>query len=65
MLFALVNYSRFLGTNAEFALREAVSRFGKRFNFIEDALKQRGKSPTESTLEEMDLLWDEAKKQIG
>ena len=65
LLFALVNYSRFLGTNAEFALRKAVNRFGRRFNFIEEALKLRGKSPAESTLEEMDLLWDEAKKQIG
>ncbi len=65
LLFALVNYSRFLNTNTEFALRKSVDKFGKRFQFIEDSLKQRGKSPAESTFIEMELLWDEAKKQIG
>jgi MazG family protein len=65
LLFALVNYSRFLSTNAEFALRKSVDKFGRRFQFIEESLNQRGKSPAESTLEEMDLLWNEAKKQIG
>jgi MazG family protein len=65
LLFALVNYSRFIGVNAEFALRTSIDRFGRRFQYIEDVLKQRGKRPAESTLEEMDELWDEAKKQIG
>lgn len=65
LLFALVNYSRFIGTNSEFALRHSVNRFGKRFQFIEDSLKQRGKRPADSTFEEMDLLWKEAKKHVG
>jgi XTP/dITP diphosphohydrolase len=65
ILFALVNYSRFLNTNPEFALRKSVDRFGRRFHFIEEALKARGKSPNESNLEEMDALWEEAKKRIG
>jgi tetrapyrrole methylase family protein/MazG family protein len=65
LLFALVNYARFLGVNAEFALRTSVNKFGKRFQFIEEQLQQRGKTPAQSTLEEMDSLWDEAKKQIG
>jgi len=65
VLFALVNYSRFLGVHAEFALRQSVDKFGRRFQFIEESLSQKGKSPAESTLEEMDLLWNEAKKRIG
>jgi MazG family protein len=65
LLFALVNYSRFLGTNAEFALRTSVDKFGRRFKFVEEALKRRGKRPAESTMEEMDALWDEAKRQVG
>lgn len=65
LLFALVNYSRFLRVNPEFALRQSVDKFGKRFQFIDEQLKQRGKSPAESTLEEMNFLWDEAKKQRG
>jgi len=64
MLFALVNYSRFINTSAEFALRKSVDKFGRRFQYIEDTLKQRGRSPGESTLEEMDLLWNEAKRTI-
>lgn len=65
LLFALVNYSRFIGINSEFALRKSVNKFGSRFHFIEESLKQRGKTPAESTLEEMDVLWEEAKKQVG
>jgi MazG family protein len=65
LLFAIVNYSRFLRINPEFALRKSVDKFGRRFQFIEEALKRRGKSPNQSTLEEMDLLWGEAKKEIG
>lgn len=64
LLFALVNYSRFIGVNAEFALRGSIDKFGRRFQHIEEALKQRGKRPAESSLEEMDMLWEEAKKQI-
>lgn len=45
LLFALVNYSRFIGVNAEFALRKSVDRFGRRFHYVEEALKQRGKNP--------------------
>ena len=65
LLFALVNYSRFIGTNAEFALRKSVDRFGRRFHFIEQSLQERGKRPSESSLDEMDSLWEEAKKRVG
>lgn len=65
LLFALVNYSRFLRVNPEFALRKSVDKFGKRFQFIEEELKRRGRNPSESTFEELDALWNEAKKKTG
>ena len=62
LLFSLVNLSRFLGVEAEAALGEGVDRFLKRFSHIETRLRERGKSPAESSLEEMDALWEEAKR---
>jgi MazG family protein len=61
LLFAVVNLARKLGVDAEGALREASNRFARRFATIEDRLRERGRSPRESTLEEMDALWNEAK----
>ena len=61
LLFAAVSLSRKLGIDAESALRAATRRFTERFAFIEDRLRERGKGPAESTLEEMDALWNEAK----
>ncbi|MCI0371180.1 MAG: nucleoside triphosphate pyrophosphohydrolase [candidate division NC10 bacterium] len=65
LLFGLVNLSRFVGVNPEMVLTAATERFIRRFHFIEAALAKRGKSPRESTLEEMDLLWEEAKRLEG
>jgi len=64
MLFALVNYARFVGVNPEHALRGTVNRFTERFQYIEQALARRGKSPHKSTLKEMDALWEEAKRKV-
>ncbi len=61
LLFALVNYARFVGVNPENALRRTNEKFLRRFRFIEQALRRRGKRPEESTLEEMDSLWNQAK----
>ena len=62
LLFAIVNLGRFLAIDPEEALRKTINRFTKRFNHIEDTLHARGKAMQSSTLEEMDLLWEEAKK---
>jgi MazG family protein len=62
LLFGLVNLSRFVGVNPEMALTAATERFIHRFQYIETALAKRGKRPRDSTLEEMDLLWEEAKR---
>jgi MazG family protein len=63
LLFATVNLARKLGVDAESALHDASGRFASRFEFIEDRLAERGKTPDQSTLEEMDSLWDAAKRQ--
>ena len=62
LLFAVVNVARLAGADAETALRRATSKFERRFRHVEDMLAARGKKPEQSTLEEMDALWDEAKK---
>lgn len=62
LLFALINYSRFINVNPEDALEKTNRKFIKRFNFIEDKAKAMNKSLQEMTLAEMDVLWNEAKK---
>ena len=63
VLFSLVNLSRFLDINPEDALRMTISKFETRFAQVEKELKKRGKSLTESTLEEMDEIWNLVKKK--
>ena len=62
LLFALVNYSRFIEVNPENALRQTVEKFITRFQHIEKRLKEMGKDIHSSSLEEMDKLWEEAKR---
>ncbi|MFV0315055.1 MAG: nucleoside triphosphate pyrophosphohydrolase [Anaerotignum sp.] len=62
ILFAFVNISRFLKINPEFALTKATKKFINRFEYVENTALLEGKKLSEMTLEEMDLLWDEAKK---
>jgi ATP diphosphatase len=61
LLFAVVNLARHLDADPEAVLRATNQKFERRFGSIERALKARGKTPGESTLAEMDALWDEAK----
>ena len=63
LLFSIVNLGRFLEVDPESAVTKAVDRFISRFRYIEQRLKEREKDPSQSTLEEMDQLWEEAKKQ--
>jgi MazG family protein len=64
ILFSIVNYARFLNINPENALRKTITKYIKRFKYIEKELKKRGKKITESNLEEMDVIWNESKKFI-
>ena len=51
------------GVDAETALRGANAKFERRFRRVEEKLYDKGRSPAESDLAEMDKLWDEAKKE--
>ncbi|MFV0293188.1 MAG: nucleoside triphosphate pyrophosphohydrolase [Paracoccus sp. (in: a-proteobacteria)] len=61
LLFVMANLARHLDIDPEEALRHANTKFTRRFSFIETELFKRGSTPAESTLEEMDTLWDAAK----
>jgi nucleoside triphosphate diphosphatase len=61
LLFAVVNLARHLEADPEGVLRATNQKFERRFGAIERALAERGKSPADSTLAEMDALWEEAK----
>ncbi len=63
LLFAVMNVARKVGVDAENALIDATTRFQRRFEVVEDLLAERGKTPQSSTLDEMDALWDEAKRR--
>ncbi len=62
IFFVLVNISRFVGVNAEEALRKTISKFISRFRYIEMTAADEGRQLSDMTLEEMDALWNEAKK---
>lgn len=61
LLFVVANLARHLKVDPEAALRGANAKFTRRFASIEAALAARGRRPQESTLAEMDALWDAAK----
>jgi len=61
VLFTCVNLSRKLGIDPEAALRHANSRFESRFGYIETALWNQGRKVAETDLEELEMLWTEAK----
>ncbi|MCC6889926.1 MAG: nucleoside triphosphate pyrophosphohydrolase [Hyphomicrobiales bacterium] len=61
LLFAVVNLARHLKSDPESLLRATNQKFERRFAIIERALAARGTTPAQSTLAEMDALWDAAK----
>ena len=61
ILFVCANLGRDLGVDPEDALRAANAKFTRRFQFIEAALAEAGRSPEQSDLEEMEALWSAAK----
>jgi MazG family protein len=63
VLFVLVNLARWLEINPDEALHRTSQKFIKRFQFIERELSRQGRTPKQSTLEEMDALWEQAKQQ--
>jgi len=62
LLFSLVNYSRFIGVNPEFALKGSIEKFINRFYHIEEEIQRRGKRIGAVSMKEMDEIWDAKKK---
>ncbi|WP_192347110.1 nucleoside triphosphate pyrophosphohydrolase [Algoriphagus sp. Y33] len=63
LLFSLINYARFIDINPEEALERTNKKFIKRFQYLEAAAKDSGKTLSEMTLAEMDVYWNEAKRK--
>lgn len=63
LIFSIVNLARFEGINPEDALRKTVQKFDRRFRFIERALSEQGRRMEGCSLDELDALWEAAKKQ--
>ncbi len=64
LLFALTSVARHLGIHAEDALHRASDRFIRRFRYVEQRLAEQQRTVPEATVEEMNALWDEAKKEV-
>ncbi|MBO8159768.1 nucleoside triphosphate pyrophosphohydrolase [Thermosyntropha sp.] len=63
ILFALVNIARMKGINPEEALQVTNDKFVRRFNYVEEQVKESGRDFTSFTLEELDYFWEKAKKR--
>jgi MazG family protein len=63
VLFSIINASRLYGIDPEAALEKTNRKFIKRFNYLEKETLLKGKSLHDMTLEEMNVIWEEAKKE--
>ncbi|WP_075590132.1 nucleoside triphosphate pyrophosphohydrolase [Labilibacter marinus] len=63
LLFSIINTARLYGVNPENALERTNRKFISRFNYLEDKTIKQGLDLKEMSLEEMDKIWDEAKKR--
>lgn len=62
VMFSLINAARLYKINPDNALEKTNQKFIKRFNYVESKLKEQGKTFQDTSLEEMDNYWNEAKK---
>jgi MazG family protein len=62
LFFVLVNIARYLALDPESALRKTNRKFRKRFHFVEEGLRRRGRRLEDASLDEMEALWQESKK---
>ncbi|AET58305.1 hypothetical protein HPL003_07710 [Paenibacillus terrae HPL-003] len=65
VLFVAVNAARFMGVDPEEALSATNRKFIDRFQYIEKRLREQGRSPEDSSVDEMETYWQEAKKNLG
>ncbi len=62
-LFAVASLARKAGVSAELALKRTLDRFASRFRYVEAELERQGRSPRDATLNELEALWQEAKRR--
>src|SRR5882757_8887620 len=62
LFFVLVNIARYLSLDSESALRKTNLKFKQRFQYVEQELRNKGRSVHDATLEEMERLWQQAKQ---
>lgn len=65
LMFAMVNYARFIKVNPENALERTNKKFKSRFEHLENQARKSGKNLKDMSLAEMDVFWEEAKKMEG
>jgi len=63
LFFVLVNIARYLSLDPESALRKTNRKFKRRFQWMEEQLRATGRSPEQSSMEELESLWQQAKRQ--
>jgi nucleoside triphosphate diphosphatase len=63
LFFVLVNIARYLSVDPESALKKTNRKFRRRFEWIEERLRERGRTPQQATLEELEALWQDSKQQ--
>jgi MazG family protein len=63
LLFVLVNVARYLALDPESALRKTNRKFRRRFEYLEERLREQGRKPDDASLAEMESLWQESKQQ--
>ncbi len=63
MFFVLVNISRYLSLDPESALKKTNRKFKRRFQWMEEQLRTRGRTPQQATMDELESLWQRAKRQ--
>jgi XTP/dITP diphosphohydrolase len=64
LLFSLINYARFVNINPEDALERTNKKFIKRFQYLENQATKLGKNISEMSLAEMEVFWNQAKKEL-
>jgi MazG family protein len=62
LFFVLVNIARHLSVDPESALKKTNRKFRRRFHWIEERLRETGRGPQQATMEELESLWQEAKR---
>jgi XTP/dITP diphosphohydrolase len=65
VMFSLINAARLYMINPDNALERTNQKFIRRFNYLEEHTIQQGRNLKDMTLEEMDAIWDEAKRKEG